>query len=115
MSQKKIPDQNPESKALAEELQKQMAERLKNYREDNFKSQGDAVANLDYRAVADNSVYSRYENGKRQMPFLFLKEICLNWNIDPNYLIAGKKSESLPPPPAVLDALEIINRYFNAE
>ena len=104
-----------ERKEMDENLRKEIGQRLRQEREARYKSQGEAVAHIDYRIISDESAYSRYESGNASIPFVLLKNLHDQWGIDLNWLIAGDASQSVICPPEVKDALKTIANYLKAK
>ncbi|MEA4895245.1 MAG: hypothetical protein VB064_08275 [Oscillospiraceae bacterium] len=77
---------------LKTSLRMEIANRLTDERKRRFKNQSDAVAEIDYRIISDNSAWCRYENGKRGIPTELLYYLHVYWNIDLNYLLTGDET-----------------------
>lgn len=107
---------NEERKQLDNEVKKEVAERLRGERVKRYASQGDAVANIDYRLISDNSAWSRYENGVAEIPTALYKILHDEWGVDLNWLIAGDAADTPPHIPAeVQKAMEVIQNFINAK
>lgn len=110
---------NEERKQLDNEVKRAVAERLRGERVKRYASQGDAVANIDYRLISDNSAWSRYENGIAEIPTALYKILHDDWGVDLNWLIAGDAGDAADTPPRipveVQKAMEVIQNYFNAK
>lgn len=91
---------------IEKELNVEIGSRLKEFRENMFESQGDAIANIDYRILTDASAWSRYETGDRKIPFTVLKELNLNYGLDLNWLITGKAPATMTLPLQAKELME---------
>lgn len=58
-------------------------ERLKGIRKDRKETQADTAQIIGI----DQRQYSRYENGKNELPIRYLIELCKHWDVSADYIL----------------------------